>query len=264
VRGVVLALALAPAPALALLAVPARAAIPVRRYFEPTDLELENPGVVELDLQLGFIRSQGPYRLVVPDFEADLGILPNLELDIDGALAIEGPQDAPFALDHVVADNLWVSVKLGLFDLRNEAARSAWAGGVQVGPKLPLAPGADGIGVEGLLLLGRTMPGVQVVLNLGGLYDPPVAPTGSRPAGIEGGFDLKFDLPPSGVLAILGELAGVAFVSDDPNQLLVTAGIDWQPREWIEISLVGLVGFLMGSDQYGLLLGISPKFRVVP
>src|SRR5262249_16349085 len=132
VRGVVLALALA--PALALLAVPARAAIPVRRYFEPTDLELENPGVVELDLQLGFIRSQGPYRLVVPDFEADLGILPNLELDIDGALAIEGPQDAPFALDHVVADNLWVSVNLGLFALAHRAARLRLGGGGGGGP----------------------------------------------------------------------------------------------------------------------------------
>src|SRR5690349_8821618 len=71
----------------------------VRPLFEPTDLELEEAGVAELDVQVGTIRSQGPARLVVPDFELDLGLLPNLELDVDGAYAIEGsgPAAGPFA-----------------------------------------------------------------------------------------------------------------------------------------------------------------------
>src|SRR3989442_1722448 len=56
----------------------------VRPLFEPTDLELEQPGMLEVDLQFGVIRSRGPARVVVPDFEVDVGILPNLELDIDG------------------------------------------------------------------------------------------------------------------------------------------------------------------------------------
>src|SRR5436305_2681888 len=77
--------------AMALPAAPAHARRGIRPLFEPTDLELEKTGVLDIDLQMGVIRSQGPWRVVVPDFELDFGILPNLELDIDGAYAIEGP-----------------------------------------------------------------------------------------------------------------------------------------------------------------------------
>ena len=51
-----------------------------RPRFEPTDLEWENTGVAELDLQFGPVRGQGPWRIVVPDFELDLGLLPWLEI----------------------------------------------------------------------------------------------------------------------------------------------------------------------------------------
>src|SRR5262245_15508566 len=37
---------------------------PVRPLFEPTDLELEEPGILELDLQAGVVRGTGPYRAV--------------------------------------------------------------------------------------------------------------------------------------------------------------------------------------------------------
>lgn len=117
--------------------------------FEPTDLELEDPGTAEIDLQLGVVRGQDLWRVMMPDFELDLGVLSNVELDLDGAYAIEDGA-------HQLPDNLWLSVKLGLADWHDAVAQHAWAIGVQAGPKLPIAPDNHGVGVEGLALVGYT------------------------------------------------------------------------------------------------------------
>lgn len=53
----------------------------VRRMFEPTDLEWEAPGESEMDVQLGLIRGPDSYRLTVPDFEVDVGLTRQIELD---------------------------------------------------------------------------------------------------------------------------------------------------------------------------------------
>src|SRR5689334_12305267 len=106
------------AAALALRSAGARGA--TRPRFEPTDLEWEDTGVVELDLQVGPVRSSdGPLRIVVPDFELDLGILPWLEFDIDGAYAVSGPDTGPFSLDHSAPDSLWPSFKFGIYGLHD-------------------------------------------------------------------------------------------------------------------------------------------------
>src|SRR3989442_12646402 len=55
-------------------------AVPMRRLFEPTDLELEQPGVMEVDMQYGPVRGQDGYRLSTPDFEIDLGLTNAIEL----------------------------------------------------------------------------------------------------------------------------------------------------------------------------------------
>jgi len=221
--------------------------------FEPTDLELEDPGVLDLDFQLGPTKSQGPWRLVVPDFEIDLGILPNFELDVDGAWAFEDGTGS-------VPDNLWISVKLGLLDTHDEDKHDAWALGVQVGPKLPGAPDTSGVGVEGLLLVGRYVDRTHVVLNLGGFWDPAVA--GQRPAALEAGLDVDIDLDADGTFSLSAELAGAAYLSGDPAQGAATAGVTWAVNESLDLSLVVLVGFLDGSDQFGLLFGVSPKLKL--
>jgi len=46
-----------------------------RPHFEPTDLDLEDTGVLELDLQLGPVRGPDAWRVMLPDFELDLGLL---------------------------------------------------------------------------------------------------------------------------------------------------------------------------------------------
>jgi hypothetical protein len=241
----------------------------IRPLFEPTDLELEEPGVVEADVQVGAIRGQGPWRTVVPDFELDVGLARGLELDLDGAYAIEGPSDQAFGLDHPAPDNLWLCAKVGLLDWRDDAPPGdeggpplSWALGVQAGPKLPAAPGSHGVGVEGLVLVGHVHHHTQLVLNAGAFIDPGPAPGASRPEGLELGLDLQQDLDAAGRFSLTGELAGVAFISDDPAQLLATAGMAFSPRPDLQLSLVGLWGFLDGSDRYGALLGVSKKFRL--
>jgi len=234
----------------------------VRPLFEPNDLELEDPGVTELDLQLGGIRSQGPWRAVLPDFELDFGLLPWLELDLDGAYAIEGPTAGPFSFDHAAPDSLWPSLKIGIYDDHDEQTKRSGALGAQVGPKVPVATGSHGVGVEALLLLGYMYDHLHTVLNAGAFVDPAPDPVSGRPVGIELGLDLDLDLDDIDRFSVTGEVSGVAFVSDDPGQLLATAGFTWSVTRSLDLSIVGLWGFLAGSDRYGALLGVSPKFRL--
>lgn len=238
------------------LAAPARAAKHPR--FEPTDLELERPGTLELDTQLGIVRGPDAYRMVMPDFEVDLGILANVELDLDGAYAIEGaPPDGPTVFDHQAPDNLWPSVKVGLFDWHDAAAQRAWAIGAQLGPKLPIAADNHGVGAEGLLMLGHADGRLHVVLDVGGVVDPRVGTT-ARPRGIEGGVDVELELV-SDRWSLLGELGGIHYVSADADQLAATGGIQFSPSARLDLSLVALVGLASGSDRFGVLVGVSPK-----
>ena len=54
----------------------------------------------------------------------------------------------------------------------------------------------------------------------------------------------------------------MTYISPDSNQFTTTAGITWSPFDNLDLSIVGLRGWLSGGDQYGALLGISPKFRL--
>jgi hypothetical protein len=46
-------------------------AVPVRRFFEPTDMEFEEPGMAELDMQFGLVRGEDARRR--PALDADGG-----------------------------------------------------------------------------------------------------------------------------------------------------------------------------------------------
>jgi hypothetical protein len=239
---------------------PARAA--PRPRFEPTDLEWEDTGVAELDLQFGPVRSPGPWRIVVPDFELDLGLLRWLELDLDGAYAVEGPDMGPFSLDHSAPDALWPSVKLGIFGIHDDHGAYGAAFGVQVGPKLPVAPGAHGVGLEGLVLSGGMIGKLTSVLNLGGFVDPAPDAVSARQIGFEIGLDLQYKLDDHDRFGLTGELAATIFTSPDPNQAQATAGFVWSVRPTLDLSITGLLGTLSGGDRYGILFGISPKVRL--
>jgi len=247
--------------AISLLSSSALARTGIRPLFEPTDLQLEDPGIVDFDFQLGLIRGRDPWRVVVPDFELNFGFLRNVELDLDGSYALEGNNSSPFTQSHAVPDALWPSIKVGLFDWFDDELARAWALGFQVGPKLPVARGSSGIGVEGLALLGLLFHGSHFVLNTGMLADPHPSPGEARPFGVELGLDIHTPFDKDDTYAFIGELAAVHFFSSDPHQLLTTAGLNYSPFSYLDLSAVALVGWLNGSDRYGILLGVTPKLR---
>jgi hypothetical protein len=230
----------------------------IRRHFEPTDLELEDPGTVELDLQFGFVRSQDPWRLVAPDYELDLGLTDWLELDADGAYAAEGAPGKSFSFDHLAVDPLWVSLKAGLLDIADQSAGRDYAFGLQLGPKFPNFAGGRGVGVEGLLLAGAKQGRTTLSLNLGGLIDPSPTPGAPRPVAFEGGIACDQDLDATGTWGLGGQLSSVIFASHDPAQLQVAFGPTYSPSKYLDLSLTALAGFLPGSDRYGVLAGVSP------
>jgi len=223
-------------------------------------MEFEEPGMAELDMQFGLVRGEDAYRVSAPDFEFDLGLTSNLELDIDGEFAIGGPETGEFIFNRTAPDNLWTSLKAGLLDFGDEA--NAWTSGIQLGPKLPLAHGNQGVGVEGLLLLGWRVRNTQLVLNLGGLVDPAADPHTPRPTAVEGGIDIDHPLGTDGRWSLTGEISGVRYFSPDDDQLNVTLGVTWSPTDTLDVSLVALGGPLSGGDRWGILVGFSPKVRL--
>lgn len=232
-----------------------------RRRFEPTDLEMENAGTVELDLQVGVAHGDATWRTAIPDFELDLGLTEDVELDIDGSNNVEGGADGRLSFDHVAPDNLWIATKLGLWDARDQSARTAWAFGVQLGPKLPMASDARGVGYEALALLGRTIGPTQLALNVGGLVDPGQYVTKGRPIGVESGLDLNTAIGRS-PFSVLGEIGGIHYFSNNADQLSATLGLAWQATDAFEISVVGLAGLLPHGDRGAVLLGFSPKLAL--
>src|SRR5262249_49841614 len=140
----------------------AAAARPVRHRFEPTDLEMEEPGVLDIDVQFGPVQGPSSSRLVAPDFELDLGIARHVELDVDGA----------YAFDEY--DPVWLSLKLSV----------GWLG-VQLGPKLPVGS-QDGIGAEALVLASAHAGACTGVVNLGAFVDPAPAGASARPVAVQG------------------------------------------------------------------------------
>ncbi|MBI5534041.1 MAG: hypothetical protein HY898_15070 [Deltaproteobacteria bacterium] len=252
---------LASAAVAALSPAAAQAASP-RPLFEPTDLELEDPGTFQLDTQLGVLRAMDSTKTVLPDLELDIGLSRNVELDLDGQYAIEGPSSRGFDWSRPGPDNLWLASKIGLLDWRDSARNRAWALGMQMGPKIPFARDTKGAGFEGLVLFGRSWGDAHVVLNLGALIDPGLEVSRGRPAGIEGGVDVSLPIGGRTALTFLGEVGGVKFVSRDPHQLHVTAGLSWAATKSTDVSLIGLKGLLSGGDRYGALLGLAQKFSL--
>jgi hypothetical protein len=232
---------------------PARAQM--RRRFEPTDLELQPPGTIELDAQVGFTKGETAERVALPDFEVSIGLTDSVQLEVDGAYAVEGRDGAHFSPDHSAPDNLWISSKLGLADVRDDATGRAWGIGAQLGPKVPLSPGARGAGYEALVLVGRTLPRVHVVVNLGGFVDPGAVDPRHRATALEGGVDL--DLDAAGVWSFVAEVGGQRFFSGERPQAHATAGITWSATPHLDLSVLGLVSLLAGGDRAALLLGFT-------
>lgn len=235
----------------------ARAAGPARPRFEPTDLELEKPGTTELDMQFGTLWGDGPagLRLTLVDFELDLGLLPNVELDVDGAFALN---NIDATSPQASGEALWTSVKLGFVDRRNAAGSSAVSFGAQLGPRIATL-GGYGAGYEAIALLGLYEDRTHVVLNGGAILDAGASHGSTRPFSVVAGVDLDLDLDATNRWSLLGELAVGYFPVVYPNEFTMTAGFGFSPNKNLSFSLIVLGGFVPGADRVGLLFGVAPK-----
>lgn len=233
---------------------------PTRPRFEPTDLELEEPGTAEIDVQVGpsLGTGQSGNRLILPDFELDVGLWPDVELDIDGAFSVDRFDQRTRA---VSGEALWLATKLGLFDSRDVAQRTAIAAGLQLGPRIPTIDNR-GIGYGVLGLLGVATGPAHLALNVGGMIDPGKQITSGQTKGLVAGADLDLDLDARGAWSLVSELAVAHYVSADPDELTATVGASFSALPLLELSAITLVGFLPGQDRLALLLGVSPKIAL--
>lgn len=230
-----------------------------RHEFEPTDLRLQPAGTVELDLQGGLVTGEDGRRVFAPDFETSIGIADHAQLEIDGTFGLDEDSRA------VALDNTLVGLRLGILDLHDSpTSTSAWSAGIQAGPRLPTYPGARGLGFEALAIGGRSAGRLHLYGQIGALVDclqssPGVA--AYRPTSLESGIDLDLDLDDHDEWSLKGELGYVKYFSIDRDQLHATAGPAVRVAPWLEVSVVGVVGFLAGGDRAGVLLGATTRFK---
>lgn len=242
-------------PLALLLATSSVSGAPRRRHFEPEDLQLEQPGILDFDLQVGPVRGTSPTgnHAVIPDFEISLGLTRSVELDLMGALTL----DQENGRRHLTGDALWIASKLGLLESR-DARGNAWALGLELGPRLATFDAA-GIGYGMLGLFGFTHNGFALVLNAGSLIDPGATLSDQHPASLVFGLDLQADLDRRGRWSILSELGLAHYLSSDADELALALGATYAVSRRLDVSLTALGGFLPNTDHLGLLLGVSPQ-----
>ena len=229
---------------------------PSRPRFEPTDLGLQEPGTAQLDVQIGSTYGEGDQgnRVMLPDVELNVGLLPNLELDLDASFFFT---NVTHATRQFIGDALWTSVKIGLVDVAGPT--KVWALGVQLGPRFPTVGNFRGLGYEALLLWGVQASPVRLILNGGGLIDPGDGVSYGRPVSILTGAYLDWTLDHREAWSLRGGAAGVFYVSSDPHKLDGTLGIAWSMTKHLEVSATVLGGVLPGNDRAAIFLGCAPS-----
>ena len=234
-----------------------------RPLFEPTGVGLQAAGVLQVDTQIGLLRTASrTYKTIVPDLEIDLGLLPGVELDLDLAYSVERAEGRDGEWSPGAPENLWSAIKLGLYNLRDERTDTSWSLVGQFGPRIPTAPGSHGLGGEALLLFGRAWPTQHAVLNFGAAVDPAGETSDARTTGFETGLDVDIDLDPAGHFSFLGAVGGWYGVTDGTRQLHTTLGIGWQVTDMLTLSASWLVGFTPDGDRCGLLIGVAPRWNL--
>ena len=213
--------------------------------------------MLELDLQFGATRGDGDAgnRLVLPDFEIDLGLTPNVELDVDGAFSLDR-YDTPTR--RFTGEALWTAVKLGFFDTRNDAGTRSFALGAQIGPRIATVGDTRGVGYGALALVGFNDRRTHWVLNSGAFLDPGPEITRGQQKSVVAGLDFSLDLDRRSVWSLDTELAFAHYLSPDPDEATGSLGAAFDPTGRLEVSLTALVGFLPGYDRFALLVGVTP------
>ncbi len=228
------------------------------RHFEPDDLELEHPGVLDFDLQAGPVLSTSSIgnHLLLPDFEVGLGLTPAVELDVSGAFDFYRAGGRR----QVSGDALWIATKLGLYDV-SDTPGDAWAFGLELGPRLPTVA-SGGIGYGALGLVGFSHGRLTWVLNAGTLIDPGASIADQHASSLVCGVDFNAQLAPAGRWSVQSELGAAYYFSPDPHELSLSIGTTYAVDPRLDVSLTALSGFLRHTDHAALLVGVSPQFAL--
>jgi hypothetical protein len=219
-----------------------------RARFEVDTLEVEKPGKLAFDAQLGSVYGDGAdgSRLILPDFEIDLGITNWLELDIDTGFSYV---DIDNRKRKWVGQPIWTALRFDLYSEQNEATGRNFGVGVQAGPRLPNLRYLGGVGFAGLVLFGGGTRTFHVVANLGGTADVEQALAFNY--GISAGYE--FDSK----VSIVGQVAGVYYFRRDTDQLLLLFGVARAITDDLELELLALAGPVHDGDRLGLLVGMT-------
>jgi hypothetical protein len=226
------------------------------RHFEPDDLELEHPGVLDFDFQAGPLagNSTSGNHVVLPDFEIGLGLTPSVELDVSGTVSFAERGIGP----RVSSDALWVATKLGLFDAQ-VGPGTGFAVGLELGPRLPTLAMA-GVGYGALALFGFNRRTMAWVLNAGSFIDPAPGSGEPHPSRLVTGLDFNASLDARGVWSVQSEFGAVYSLGSDPHEISFSLGATYAVDPRLDLSLTALGGILPNTDRAGLLLGVSPQW----
>ncbi len=231
--------------ALLLFAVPAEAKHRGFRYF-PQDLDMEAPGTGELSLRSGFTRHGAP-ALAAPDLEIDLGLLRRLELGVDGQWGVNNAGD-----DWAATDQMWLSFKHLLYDER--LGSTAFALGVQHGPRVAATPTSKGLGYEALAMVGVRREAWQALVSLGCGLDPHDTALGLRPWVVMGSVDLDWSL--SDTWSLEAQLLDAQ--GPGAPGWVESAGVAWQTGSR-QLRMGGTTGYAGSQWAPGLYVGFSQK-----
>jgi hypothetical protein len=198
-------------------------------------------------------------RIVLPDFEVDLGLTSRVELSIDGA----------FSVDHYDGDEqrqlqgeaLWTGVKLGLLDFRDPDTQTGFAVGAQIGPRFATV-GSSGVGYGALGLLGYKGMAMHSTANLGYFIDPGPRALGAHSRSAVLGLDFAMDLDERSEWSLLASMAFAYYVTDEPTEWLVSLGTAVDASKAWNFHLVALGGILPGEDRLGIFFGATPRFAL--
>jgi hypothetical protein len=221
-----------------------------RARFEVGTLEVEKPGALAIDGQLGATYGDGSdgSRLVVPDFELDIGLLKWLELDIDSAYSLVQLESGE---REWVGEPVWTALRFDLYSWEREETGRTFGVGLQVGPRFPNLRNLGGVGFAGLLLFGGGTRTFHVVANVGGTVEL------AHAFGLIYGVGFQQELSDEHKIALVGQLAAITYFDDSPNQLLLSVGAQKALNEELEVQLVVLGGPAYEGDRIGVLAGAT-------
>lgn len=225
-----------------------------RARFDPDTLELQKPGLLELNVSVGGLYGDGVdgSRLVSPDLELDLGVLEWLEVDIDAAFSLTNLGTSEVGAG---GDPLWASARVELLNLKDEEGKN-FGIGLQAGPRFRTIDNARGVGLGSLLLVGGGTKTLRAVGNLGCFLDRDQA------GAIVYGGTIEWDFARRRRWTVQGQMAGAhyfgnTFGDTDPDQALLLAGVGTEVSKELQVSLLAMAGPFARGDRAGLVASVT-------